>query len=223
MCCFAADFGLARKYGVPMKPLTPRVVTLWYRAPELLLGSKSQTTAIDMWWVYTAAHSCSCTHAGGVSYSCKYLNVICKFCSKTSGWSHGVACCRAAGCILGELLCHHPLLPGKSEIQQIELIIEMLGTPNNSIWAVSGNLVLEGTIRQKERRNSFISLSHRCHLKLCASVLFFWPFPFSQLCNILVLAAYVALQWVTNSRLSSAHEALFATQQPIILYENAVP
>ena len=45
--------------------------------------------------------------------------------------------CRAAGCILGELLCHHPLLPGKSEIQQIELIIEMLGTPTDSIWAVS--------------------------------------------------------------------------------------
>ena len=26
-----------------------QVVTLWYRSPELLLGSKSQTTAVDMW------------------------------------------------------------------------------------------------------------------------------------------------------------------------------
>ena len=44
-----ADFGLARKFGVPMQKMTPKVVTLWYRAPELLLGSCSQTTAIDTW------------------------------------------------------------------------------------------------------------------------------------------------------------------------------
>ncbi|MGH0160913.1 UNVERIFIED_CONTAM: hypothetical protein FKN15_040205 [Acipenser sinensis] len=34
------DFGLAREYGSPLKPYTPVVVTLWYRAPELLLGAK---------------------------------------------------------------------------------------------------------------------------------------------------------------------------------------
>ncbi|KAG8568891.1 hypothetical protein GDO81_014194 [Engystomops pustulosus] len=34
------DFGLAREYGSPLKPYTPIVVTLWYRAPELLLGAK---------------------------------------------------------------------------------------------------------------------------------------------------------------------------------------
>jgi cell division cycle 2-like len=32
------DFGLARQYGSPLKPYTQLVVTLWYRAPELLLG-----------------------------------------------------------------------------------------------------------------------------------------------------------------------------------------
>lgn len=48
--------------------MTPTVVTLWYRAPELLLQSSKQTSAVDMW---------------------------------------------AAGCILGELLSHEPLLPGK--------------------------------------------------------------------------------------------------------------
>ena len=32
-----ADFGLARKYGAPLKPYTPPEVTLWSRAPELLL------------------------------------------------------------------------------------------------------------------------------------------------------------------------------------------
>lgn len=43
------DFGLARQYGSPLKPYTHLVVTLWYRAPELLLGSKQYSTAIDMW------------------------------------------------------------------------------------------------------------------------------------------------------------------------------
>uniref|UniRef100_A0A8C4QCH6 cyclin-dependent kinase n=1 Tax=Eptatretus burgeri TaxID=7764 RepID=A0A8C4QCH6_EPTBU len=36
------DFGLAREYGSPLKQYTPVVVTLWYRAPELLLGTKVQ-------------------------------------------------------------------------------------------------------------------------------------------------------------------------------------
>lgn len=69
--------------------MTPQVVTLWYRAPELLLGSPVQTTAIDMW---------------------------------------------AVGCILGELLGHKPLLPGTTEIAQLELIIKLLGTPSDAIW-----------------------------------------------------------------------------------------
>ncbi|KAL6983848.1 cyclin-dependent kinase [Sarracenia purpurea var. burkii] len=43
------DFGLARQYGSPLKPYTHLVVTLWYRAPELLLGAKKYSTAIDMW------------------------------------------------------------------------------------------------------------------------------------------------------------------------------
>ncbi|XP_022240679.1 cyclin-dependent kinase 11B-like [Limulus polyphemus] len=45
------DFGLAREYGSPLKPYTPVVVTLWYRAPELLLGIKEYSTAIDLWSV----------------------------------------------------------------------------------------------------------------------------------------------------------------------------
>ncbi|XP_035500534.1 cyclin-dependent kinase 11B isoform X2 [Scophthalmus maximus] len=45
------DFGLAREYGSPLKPYTPIVVTLWYRSPELLLGAKEYSTAVDMWSV----------------------------------------------------------------------------------------------------------------------------------------------------------------------------
>ena len=36
--------------------------------------------------------------------------------------------------LTGELLLHKPLLPGRTEIQQIELIIELLGTPHAAIW-----------------------------------------------------------------------------------------
>lgn len=40
----------------------------------------------------------------------------------------------SAGCILGELLGHKPLMPGRSDLQQVELILELLGTPNDTIW-----------------------------------------------------------------------------------------
>lgn len=101
-----ADFGLARKYGLPLKPMTPKVVTLWYRAPELLLGSKEQTVAIDMWSV---------------------------------------------GCIFGELLAHRPLLPGRSDVHQIELIIEMFGTPSEAIWPGFNQLPMLENINLKKQ------------------------------------------------------------------------
>lgn len=44
-----ADFGLARAFQVPMHTYTHEVVTLWYRAPEILLGEKHYTPAVDMW------------------------------------------------------------------------------------------------------------------------------------------------------------------------------
>ncbi|EME30920.1 cyclin-dependent serine/threonine protein kinase isoform 1 [Galdieria sulphuraria] len=56
-----ADFGLTREYASPLRPFTPKVVTLWYRAPELLLASSSvrkenaqtmkirYSTSVDMW------------------------------------------------------------------------------------------------------------------------------------------------------------------------------
>lgn len=46
-----ADFGLARAFGIPLRTYTHEVVTLWYRAPEVLLGSRHYNTAIDMWSV----------------------------------------------------------------------------------------------------------------------------------------------------------------------------
>lgn len=46
-----ADFGLARAIGIPFKALTDEVVTLWYRPPDVLLGSKNYSTNIDIWGV----------------------------------------------------------------------------------------------------------------------------------------------------------------------------
>ncbi|XP_020571931.1 cyclin-dependent kinase G-2-like isoform X2 [Phalaenopsis equestris] len=83
------DFGLSRQYGSPLKPYTQLVVTLWYRAPELLLGAKEYSTAIDMW---------------------------------------------SLGCIMAELLTKEPLFPGKSELDQLDKIFRILGTPDEKIW-----------------------------------------------------------------------------------------
>ena len=54
------DFGLARAFGIPIKTLTPEILTLWYRAPEILLGQKEYSTPIDIWSIglifYEMAH-----------------------------------------------------------------------------------------------------------------------------------------------------------------------
>ncbi|XP_073154577.1 cell division control protein 2 homolog C [Henckelia pumila] len=46
-----ADLGLGRAFTVPLKSYTHEIVTLWYRAPEVLLGSTNYSTAVDMWSV----------------------------------------------------------------------------------------------------------------------------------------------------------------------------
>lgn len=45
-----ADFGLGRKFRVDCT-YTSKVVTLWYRAPELLLGTKLYSEKVDIWSV----------------------------------------------------------------------------------------------------------------------------------------------------------------------------
>jgi serine/threonine protein kinase len=65
------------------------VVTLWYRAPELLLGSSNYSYPVDIW---------------------------------------------AVGCILGELLSHKPMFPGKTDAEMLERHAKMLGAANEKIW-----------------------------------------------------------------------------------------
>ena len=73
---------MAREYSP--RPLTPGVCTIWYRAPELLLGTKYYTPSIDLW---------------------------------------------SAGLILAELLQSTPCLTGETPIEQLGLIVKLLGSP----------------------------------------------------------------------------------------------
>lgn len=84
-----ADFGLARAFGSANEDLTPKVVTRWYRAPELLFGAKHYTGAVDIW---------------------------------------------AVGIIFAELMLRTPYLPGKDDIDQLDVTFKALGTPTEQIW-----------------------------------------------------------------------------------------
>ncbi|KAI9314596.1 kinase-like domain-containing protein [Dichotomocladium elegans] len=43
------DMGLSRAFSIPMRTYTHSVITLWYRPPEILLGARYYSTAVDMW------------------------------------------------------------------------------------------------------------------------------------------------------------------------------
>lgn len=55
-----ADFGLARVFKLPAKEYTHEIITLWYRAPEVLLGTETYFPTVDIWSVgcifYEIAH-----------------------------------------------------------------------------------------------------------------------------------------------------------------------
>ncbi|CAK8544609.1 unnamed protein product [Lathyrus sativus] len=73
-----ADFGLASFFDLKHKqPMTSRVVTLWYRSSELLLGATDYDVGVDLW---------------------------------------------SAGCILAELLAGRPIMPSRTEVEQLHKI-----------------------------------------------------------------------------------------------------
>ncbi|KAJ6694221.1 hypothetical protein OIU85_004957 [Salix viminalis] len=88
-----ADFGLASFFDPNHKhPMTSRVVTLWYRPPELLLGATDYGVGIDLW---------------------------------------------SAGCILAELLAGKPIMPGRTEVEQLHKIYKLCGSPSDEYWKKS--------------------------------------------------------------------------------------
>jgi cyclin-dependent kinase 12/13 len=65
-----ADFGLARLYQDDMqRPYTNRVITLWYRPPELLLGEERYGTAVDVWSTGFAYCGCSASSSSDLDAS----------------------------------------------------------------------------------------------------------------------------------------------------------
>eukprot|EP00571_Detonula_confervacea_P005609 CAMPEP_0172322142 /NCGR_PEP_ID=MMETSP1058-20130122/45102_1 /TAXON_ID=83371 /ORGANISM="Detonula confervacea, Strain CCMP 353" /LENGTH=744 /DNA_ID=CAMNT_0013037801 /DNA_START=32 /DNA_END=2266 /DNA_ORIENTATION=- len=119
-----ADFGLARSlessligrvgsnesFNSNEGEYTNKVITLWYRPPELLLGETKYGTAVDIW---------------------------------------------SAGCIFAEIILGRPIFTGKTDLDQLKLIFDLVGTPNERSWEGFGELKLirtgEITI-EKERR-----------------------------------------------------------------------
>ncbi|KAJ3696765.1 hypothetical protein LUZ61_000470 [Rhynchospora tenuis] len=88
-----ADFGLATFFDPNQRqPLTSRVVTLWYRPPELLLGATEYGVAVDLW---------------------------------------------STGCILAELLAGKPIMPGRTEVEQLHKIFKLCGSPSDDYWKKS--------------------------------------------------------------------------------------
>ncbi|KAK1825317.1 serine/threonine protein kinase, CMGC, CDC2/CDK sub [Friedmanniomyces endolithicus] len=86
-----ADFGLARFYQKRQKQeYTNRVITIWYRPPELLFGETQYGPAVDIW---------------------------------------------SAACVLVEIFTRHAIFPGDGgEINQLDKIYNVLGTPSRSEW-----------------------------------------------------------------------------------------
>ena len=75
-----ADFGLARAFGIPVRSYTHEVVTLWYRAPDVLMGSRKYSTPVDIW-------SCGCIFAEMANGRCVYFSderlvVYCLLCCR---------------------------------------------------------------------------------------------------------------------------------------------
>lgn len=123
-----ADFGLARFYNAEDKerPYTNKVITLWYRPPELLLGEERYGPAIDIW-------SCGYGNERELHMEGKKLNL-----------------CVLIRCIFGELFTRRPLFQGQREDEQLDLISRLCGSPTPAAWPDVIHLPLFATLKQKK-------------------------------------------------------------------------
>lgn len=102
------DFGLARFYHKRRcTDYTNRVITLWYRPPELLFGATVYGPEVDMWSAGYVLHFPSCN-------------------STTSTLDR---------CIMLELFTKKPVFQGNDEIHQLEVVYKIIGTPTPERWA----------------------------------------------------------------------------------------
>ena len=110
-----ADFGLARTMGLPLKTYTHEVVTLWYRAPEVLLGSKIYSTAIDMWSVGAIFFELARLGFPLQSLPVFFKQIICR---------KSRFCCRCCLFDSSVLECHSSMRPtdGRSRIMMLSAL-----------------------------------------------------------------------------------------------------
>lgn len=103
------DFGLARFYQKRRRSdYTNRVITLWYRPPELLFGTTVYGPEVDMW------------SAGCVWKNCRIF------------FRHTHAL--SISCIMLELFTKKPIFQGNDEIHQLDVVYKILGTPTVERW-----------------------------------------------------------------------------------------
>lgn len=158
-----ADFGLARLFSNPLQAMTPKVVTLWYRAPELLLGTERYSSAIDCWSIgQTERGRRERDRRVRVKRTQESRSLICVL--SLFFFLLSVSSCALpfplSGCIFGELLRHRPLLPGRNESHQLALICALLGTPNEKIWPGFGELVRNAADGVSLPTQPYNNLSH---------------------------------------------------------------
>ncbi|CAG07271.1 unnamed protein product, partial [Tetraodon nigroviridis] len=117
-----ADFGLARAKSIPTKTYSNEVVTLWYRPPDILLGSTDYSTHIDMWSVGPR----------------KRPPLLPRTAPPSS--SPSVSAPRGVGCIFYEMVTGRPLFPGSTVEEELHFIFKLLGTPTERTWpGISSN------------------------------------------------------------------------------------
>ncbi|KAL3319285.1 Cyclin-dependent kinase 15 [Cichlidogyrus casuarinus] len=109
-----ADFGLARAKSVPSRTYSHEVVTLWYRPPDVLLGSNTYTASLDMW--YASISNAPSLHAfHGEKLLVIHSGIHQKILIEIS--------CRGVGCIFTELVSGVATFPGsKDAIDQLNKI-----------------------------------------------------------------------------------------------------
>ncbi|KAF4695222.1 hypothetical protein FOZ63_010576 [Perkinsus olseni] len=74
-CLKLADFGLARTFRPDVRAYTREIQTLWYRAPEILLGAKEYGPAVDIWSAGTVIYEL-CTNRALFQSDCEVMALI---------------------------------------------------------------------------------------------------------------------------------------------------